>query len=265
MSRFGGLPVAEHSKARDKHSQSHDQVEREFQDPKGEWRRLFSEFLGTFLTTVVIVGAHAVAAQSGGKVTDAMGFIARGLMTMGAILFMGSVSGAQLNPAVTLAFALRNNFPWARVPGYLIVQLIGAIGAAVVIWALFGNLVSEGATTPGKGLSNWQALGIEVLLTAGLTSTILGTAHNARNMGTNAAIAVGGYIILAGFWAGPASGASMNPFRSLAPDLLRGDLSTTWIYFAGPAIGVVIGVAFEWLLKGPPSPAGDVAAQGEEK
>lgn len=257
--------MAERAKSRDKRPQSADQIEREFQDPNREWRRLFSELLGTFLTTVVIVGAHAVAAQSGGKVTDPMGFVARGLMTMGAILFMGSVSGAHLNPAVTIAFALRNNFPWARVPGYLVVQLIGAVAAAAAIWAIFGALAGEGATTPGKGITVWQAVGIEVLLTAGLTSTILGTAHNARNMGTNAAIAVGGYITLSGFWAGPASGASMNPFRSLAPDLVRGDFSTTWIYFAGPLLGVVIGVAFEWLLKGPPSPAGDVAAQGEEK
>ena len=254
--------MAEHSASKEKHP---DQIEREFQDPAREWRRLFSEFLGTFLTTVVIIGAHAVAAQSGGKVTDAMGFVARGLMTAAAILFMGTVSGAHLNPAVTLGFALRNNFSWARVPGYLIAQVIGAVLAAVVIWVIFGNLVGEGATTPGKGISNWQALGLEVLLTAGLIQTILGTAHNARNTGTNNAIAVGGYIIVAQFWAGAASGASMNPFRSLAPDILRGDYSTTWIYFAGPAIGVVIGVAFEWLLKGPPSPAGDHAAQGEKK
>jgi aquaporin Z len=107
-----------------------------------------------------------------------------------------------------------------------------------------------------------QALFMEVLLTAGLVNTILGTASGARNIGANAAIAIGGYIALAGLWAAPISGASMNPARSLAPDLLRGDFVTTWIYFVGPLVGALIGVAFEWILKGPPTAAGTITAQG---
>ena len=103
---------------------------------------------------------------------------------------------------------------------------------------------------------------MEVVLTAGLVNTILGTASGARNIGTNGAIAVGGYIALAGLWAAPISGASMNPVRSLAPDLVRGDLATTWIYVVGPVLGALIGVAFEWILKGPPTAAGAEAAQG---
>ena len=98
-----------------------------------------------------------------------------------------------------------------------------------------------------------QALLMEVLLTAGLINTILGTASGARNIGTNGALAIGGYIALAGLWAEPISGASMNPVRSLAPDLLRGDLATTWIYIVGPLLGALIGVVFEWILKGPPT------------
>ena len=93
-------------------------------------------------------------------------------------------------------------------------------------------------------------------------NTILGTASGARNIGTNGAIAVGGYIALAGLWSAPVSGASMNPVRSLAPDLVRGDFHTTWIYVVGPFLGALIGVGFEWILKGKPTAAGGVAAQG---
>jgi aquaporin Z len=100
------------------------------------------------------------------------------------------------------------------------------------------------------------------VLTAGLVNTILGTASGARNIGTNGAIAVGGYIALAGLWAAPVTGASMNPARSLAPDLVRGDFHTTWIYILGPAVGALIGVAFEWILIGKPTEAGRIAAQG---
>jgi aquaporin Z len=103
---------------------------------------------------------------------------------------------------------------------------------------------------------------MEILLTTGLVSTILGTASGARNIGSNGALAVGGYIILAGLWAAPISGASMNPVRSLAPDLVRGDVRTTWIYIVGPLAGALIAVGFEWILKGSPTLAGDSAAQG---
>ena len=104
---------------------------------------------------------------------------------------------------------------------------------------------------------------MEILLTTGLVNTILGTASGARNIGNNGAIAVGGYIALSGLWAAPISGASMNPARSLGPDLVRGEFSTTWIYVLGPLAGALIGVAFEWILKGGPTTAGAVAAQGE--
>src|ERR1039458_469249 len=119
-----------------------------------------------------------------------------------------------------------------------------------------------GATVPGSAIGNGKALAMEVLLTTGLVNTILGTASGARNIGTNGAIAVGGYIALAGLWAAPITGASMNPARSFAPDLMRGDFGTTWIYLVGPAIGALIGVIFEWILKGRPTAAGAIAAQG---
>jgi aquaporin Z len=159
---------------------------------------------------------------------------APGMMVMAIIYFMGAVGGAHLNPAVTLAFAVRRNFPWNRVPGYIIAQLVGGIAAACFLWAMFGTVGLLGATTPGLGISDFKALIFEVLLTAGLVSTVLGTASGARNIGFNGALAVGGYIALAGLWAAPISGASMNPVGSFAPDMVRGDMSTTWILHRRP-------------------------------
>jgi len=234
----------------------------DFLDPSHEWRRLFAEAWGTFLLVLVAAGGGVVAAQSGGAVTLGMIVVAPGLMVMAIIYFMGAVSGAHLNPAVTLAFALRRNFPWRRVPGYIVAQMVGGVGAAAFLRALFGIVGALGATRPGHGISCGQALAMEVVLTAGLVNTILGTASGARNIGTNGAIAVGGYIALAGLWAAPISGASMNPVRSLAPDLVRGDFATTWIYVVGPLLGALIGVIFEWILKGRPTRAGALAAQG---
>jgi aquaporin Z len=136
---------------------------------------------------------------------------APGMMVMAIVHFMGAVGGAHLNPAVTLAFAVRRNFPWNRVPGYIAAQFVGSIAAACFLWTMFGTVGLLGATTPGLGISDFKALMMEVLLTAGLVSTILGTASGARNIGSNGALAVGGYIALAGLWAAPISGASMNP------------------------------------------------------
>jgi aquaporin Z len=234
----------------------------DFWDPAHEWRRIFAEAWGTFLLVLVAAGSGVVAAKSAGTVTLGMQVVAPGLMVMAIIYFMGTVSGAHLNPAVTLAFAVRRNFPWRRVPGYVAAQISGGGVAVIFLYALFGKVGALGATMPGCNVNNGTALAIEVVLTAGLVNTILGTASGARNIGTNGAIAVGGYIALAGLWAAPISGASMNPVRSLAPDLVRGDLNTTWIYIAGPVMGALIGVAFEWILKGKPTSAGAIAAQG---
>jgi aquaporin Z len=222
----------------------------------------FSEIWGTFLLVVVAAGADVVAAKTSGAVTLSMAVVAPGLMVMVIIYFMGTVSGAHLNPAVTFAFALRRNFPWGRVPGYIFGQIAGGVAAAVFLRATFGTVGDFGATEPGAGVSTLQALAMEVLLTTGLVNTILGTASGARNIGTNGAIAVGGYIALAGLWAAPVSGASMNPVRSLAPDLIGGNFVAAWIYLVGPFTGAIIAVVFEWILKGPPTTTGTIAAQG---
>ena len=238
-------------------SSSHD-----FLNPSHEWRRIFAETWGTFLLVVVAAGGGVVAARSGGAVSPSATAVAPGIMVMAIIYFMGAVSGAHLNPAVTLAFALRGNFPWRRVPGYVMAQVIGAVAAALFLRAMFGTAGALGATVPGMGIGNVRALVMEVLLTAGLVNVILGTASGARNIGANGALAVGGYIALARLWAEPVSGASMNPVRSLAPDLVRGNFGTTWIYLVGPIVGALIGVGFEWILKGKPTAAGAITAQG---
>ena len=185
-------------------------------------------------------------------------------MVMIAIYFMGAVSGAHINPAVTFAFALRGNFPWRRVPGYLAAQCVGAVLASMFLREFFGTVANLGATVPKHGVTQGEAVGLEVVLTAGLVNTILGTASGARNIGTNAGIAVGGYVALAGLWASTFTGASMNPARSLGPDVVRGDIAMLWIYILGPLLGAAIGVGFEWILKGPPTPHGTKAAQGED-
>jgi aquaporin Z len=141
-------------------------------------------------------------------------------MVMAIILFMGGVSGAHLNPAVSLAFAMRGDFPWLRVPGYIIVQLVGATLAALFLLAVFGDVGHLGATLPGPGYANWQALLMEIALTTGLVSVILGTASTAQNVGAIAALGVGGFIALAGWSAAPGSGVSMNPAGSFGPALV---------------------------------------------
>ncbi len=153
-------------------------------------------------------------------------------MVLAIILFMGAVSGAHLNPGVSLAFALRGDFPWKRVPGYIIVQLVGATLACLFLLAVFGNVEHLGATLPGPGYKDWQALLMEIVLTAGLVSVILGTASAAQNVGAIAALGVGGYIALAGLWSAPVSGTSMNPARSFGPALVSGDWSSYWVYVA---------------------------------
>ncbi len=233
----------------------------DFTNPALEGRRIFAEGWGTFLLTLAGAGA-AVVADHTGAVTPAMQAVAPGLTVMAVIYFMGAVSGAHLNPAVTLAFAVRRNFPWRRVPGYVVAQCAGAIAAALFLRGILSPAGTLGATIPRPGFPATRAVILEAVLTAGLVNTILGTATGARNIGPNGALAVGGYIALAGLWAGPLTGASMNPARSLGPDVIRGDLHTTWIYLAGPIAGALIGVVFEWILVGKPTLAGGIAAQG---
>jgi aquaporin Z len=230
----------------------------QFDDPRLEWRRLFSELLGTFMLVLVAAGGGILHGQ--GQISLAAAVVAPGLMVMAIILFMGAVSGAHLNPAVSLAFALRGDFPWKRVPGYIIIQLIGAALACLFLLAVFGNIQHLGATLPGPSYADWQALLMEIVLTATLVSVILGTASAAQNVGAIAALGVGGYIALAGLWSAPVSGTSMNPARSFGPALVSGDFSSYWVYVAGPIAGALIAVGCAFVLRGRGGSAISIAA-----
>ena len=221
---------------------------RDWDDPRLEWRRLFSELLGTFMLVLVAAGGGLLHAK--GQISLAAAVVAPGLMVMAIILFMGAGSGAHLNPAVSIAFGSRGDFPWKRLPGYIIVQLLGATLACLFLLAVFGNVEHLGATLPGPGYANWQALLMETALTATLVSVILGTASAAQNVGPIAALAVGGYITLAGLWAAPVSGVSMNPARSFGPALVSGDFAHYWVYVVGPLAGAVIAVGCALILRG---------------
>ena len=220
----------------------------DFDNPRREWRRLFSELLGTFALVLVAAGGGILHAK--GQISLAAAVVAPGLMVMAIILFMGAVSGAHLNPGVSLAFALRGDFPWKRVPGYIIIQLAGATLAALFLRWVFGNVEHLGATLPGPGYKPWQALLMEIVLTTLLVSVILGTASAAQNVGAIAALGVGGYIALAGLWSAPVSGTSMNPARSFGPALVSGDWTSYWVYIVGPLTGALIAVGFAMVLRG---------------
>lgn len=235
----------------------------DFDNPALEWRRLFSEALGTFLLVLVGAGGGVVNAVSNGAISRSAAVTAPGLMVLAIILFMGAVSGAHLNPAVSIAFAARGDFPWRRVPGYIIAQLLGSTIACLLLWALFGKVGMLGATLPGPGISDWQAMFVELLLTAGLVSTILGTASGAQNLGPISAFGVGAYIILAGLWSSPISGASMNPARSFGPALVLGDFSHYWVYVVGPIVGGLLAVGIAYILRGRGDASGRLAAQGD--
>src|SRR6185369_10180242 len=183
----------------------------DFWNYRYEGRRLFSELLGTFFLVLVAVGGGMVSARFGGNaVPYAAKVVAPALMVAAIILFMGMVSGAHLNPAVSVAFALRGDFPWKRVPAYIVAQFVGAGLATLLLVALIGKQGSAGLTLPGPGISATTAMLWEIVLTTGLVSVILGTASGAQQIGPLAAIGVGGYIALAGLWGAPVSGASMN-------------------------------------------------------
>ena len=220
----------------------------DFDNPRLEYRRLFSETLGTFMLVLVAAGGGLLHAQ--GQISLAAAVVAPGLMVLAIILFMGAISGAHLNPVVSLAFAMRRDFPQLRVFGYIAAQLAGATLACLFLRAVFGNVQHLGATLPGPGYRDWQALLMEIALTGVLVSVILGTASGAQNVGTIGALGVGGYIALAGLWAAPVSGVSMNPARSFGPALVSGYWHSYWVYVVGPLAGGLLAVGCATILRG---------------
>ncbi|GAC1522447.1 MAG: aquaporin [Thermoleophilaceae bacterium] len=232
----------------------------DFWDDGQERRRLLAELLGTFLLVFVAAGGPVIEAASHEPIGHGAKVVAPALMVMALIYAVGGVSGAHFNPAVTLAFAVRRDFPWSRVPGYLLVQIAGAVGAGLVLRVLFGRVGHLGATLPHSGQST--ALVMEAILTATLLVVIVGTASAPRLVGHNAALAVGATIALLGLFASPISGASMNPARSLGPDIAAWSFHGAWIYVLGPLAGALLALPLARALDGPSTPAERAGVSG---
>jgi len=226
-------------------------------------QKLLAEFAGTFFLTFVAAGADVIDAAFGGAIGHVARYLAPGLLVLAMIYALSGISGAHINPAVTLAFVLRKCFPFAMAFWYWIVQFTGAIAAAFVLRLFFGPLIMRGANGPGPTMSNAQALGFEMILTLLLVIVILLTSEQKPVVGKNAALAVGFTVALCGLFASPVSGASMNPARSLGPALVSGEMHFAWIYLVGPIVGASIAVLLAYGLLGPtPSQYGVEAAQG---
>ena len=236
----------------------------DFNDPRQEWRRLFSELLGTFFLVLAAAGGGMMGHAFPGVISHTAAVVAPALTVLAIILFMGKVSGAHLNPAVSIAFALRRDFPWRRVPGYIVFQLVGATLAALFLRAVVKVSAMYGSNYPAHGYSDMAAFWMELILTMGLVSVILGTASGAQNIGLFGAFGVGGYIALAGLWGSPISGASMNPARTFGPDLASTTFTGYWVYVAGPLAGAALAVVVAFVLRGPGGgQSGSGAAQGD--
>ena len=227
------------------------------------WIRLIIEFLGTFILVTVAAGSGVINHYvGGGPISRTAAVIAPGAVVMAMIYAWGPLSGLHINPAVTFGFTARRVFPPKWVLPYWVAQFGGAIGAALFLQVMFGDVSAGGTypiTTPG---GEWKSLVMEIALTTILVSVILNTATGARSIGHNAAIAVGATVALLGLFASPISGASMNPARSLGPDIVSTDFTGWWIYIAGPVIGAFIAVAIIALVRGRPDRSEREAAEG---
>jgi aquaporin Z len=227
------------------------------------WIRLIIEFLGTFVLVTVAAGSGVINHYvGGGPVSRTAAVIAPGAVVMAMIYAWGPLSGLHINPAVTLAFTARRVFPTAWVLPYWVAQFAGAISAALFLQAMFTHVSAGGnypIATPG---GDWRSLVMETVLTAILVSIILNTATGGRSIGHNAAIAVGSTVALLGLFASPISGASMNPARTLGPDIVSTDYTGWWIYILGPVIGAAIAVTIINAVRGLPDKQEREAAQG---
>jgi aquaporin NIP len=203
-------------------------------------KKLLAECLGTFTLVFAGTGAIVINQVSGGDITHSGIAIVFGLVVLAMIHTFGDVSGAHLNPAVTTAFAAAGRFAWREVPGYISAQLVGALAASALLWVLFPQATTLGATLPAG--PPMQSFVLEIVLTAVLMLTILSVSTGAKEKGITAGIAISGVIALEAMFAGPICGASMNPARSLAPALVSGNFTHLWIYLAAPMIGALIAI-----------------------
>ncbi|MDQ3621511.1 MAG: aquaporin [Verrucomicrobiota bacterium] len=212
-------------------------------------RKLFSEFLGTFALVFAGTGAIIINHASGGAITHPGIAITFGLIVLAMIYTFGDVSGAHFNPAVTTAFAAARRFPWREVPGFVTSQILGAFAASGLLRFLFPANETLGATLPA-GVA-MQSFILEVVLTFFLMLVILSVSTGAKEKGITAGIAIGAVIALEAMFAGPISGASMNPARSLSPAIVSGHLESLWLYLAGPLLGALLAVPACFGVRGP--------------
>ena len=206
-----------------------------------------AEMVGAFALVFAGCGAIVIDHVAHGQLTHVGIAISFGLVIAVMIYATGHISGAHLNPAVTLAFAFTRHFPFARVPLYWIAQTLGASLAALLLRVLFGNVAHLGATIPTG--SDGQSFGLEIVLTFFLMFVIMAVATDNRAVGEAAAIAIGGTVLLDAMVGGPISGASMNPARSLAPAVVSGNLQFIWIYLTAPFIGASAAICVYNLMK----------------
>jgi aquaporin Z len=232
---------------------------RDFRDPDQEWRRLFSELYGTFLLVIAAAGGGMMGEAFPDTIGRSAAVVAPGLMVMGIILFTGKVSGAHLNPVVSVAFAARGDFPWRR--GARLHRRPADRRGPRRAAAARGDrrLVEVRVQLRRARLFGRPGLSDGGIAHLGLLSVILGTASGAQNIGIFGALGVGGYIALAGLWGSPISGASMNPARTFGPELASGTFSDYRVYVAGPLTGALIASA------SPSSSVARVAANPDQR
>lgn len=210
-------------------------------------RKAIAEAMGTFAMVFAGTGAIVINNVSEGAITHVGIALTFGLVVMAVIYALGEVSGAHINPAVTLAFWAAGRFKAREIVPYLVAQLIGAVAASALLLVLFGNVKSLGATLPAG--APWQSFVLEVVLTWFLMFVILGVSTGARESGIMAGAAIGGVVALEAIFAGPISGASMNPARSLAPALMSGHLEHVWVYLLAPVVGALLAVPSAALVR----------------
>lgn len=206
-------------------------------------KQYISEAIGTFAMIFCGCGAMTINEITNGAVSHVGVASVWGLIVMAMIYAFGEISGAHFNPAVTIGFAFAKKFDWIKVPKYLLAQAIGAIVAIFLLWFLFPASQTLGETIPIDGFSAIKTAILEFLLTFFLMVVIINVSTGSKEIGTMAAIAVGGVILLEAMFAGPITKASMNPIRSIAPALFTGNFQFLWVYICAPILGALAAVS----------------------
>lgn len=206
-------------------------------------KQYYAETIGTFAMVFCGCGAMTINEITNGSISHVGVAATWGLIVMAMIYAFGEISGAHFNPAVTIGFAFAKKFSWKQVPRYILAQAIGAILAAFLLWFLFPESQFLGETTPAEGFPPYKAAILEFLLTFFLMVVIINISTGSKEIGTMAAIAVGGVILLEAMFAGPMTKASMNPIRSIAPALFTGNFQYLWLYISAPILGAITAVS----------------------